>query len=169
MSDLKQMFVSLGFRGVETYIQSGNVIFFSDEEQCSLMPLIEKAFEARFGFQSAVIIRSEAEIAKIIDSLPFIAEDIEHAESETPDVEHIYIYLSGSTLDAEKIGQLCAPYGGRDKYRVNGREIYLLCFQSITDSKLPAMLMKLPQPLTARNLKTMKKISSMFQVSVKEE
>jgi len=77
-------------------------------------------------------------------------------------VEHIYIYLSDSAPDIEKANRLCASYTGNDKFEIMNREIYLLCFQSIRDSKLAALLTKLPQPLTARNLKTIKKISLMF-------
>ena len=47
--------------------------------------------------------RSDIEITTIVDLLPFGATEIEMVESETSDVEHIYIYLSNSTLDLEKV------------------------------------------------------------------
>ena len=47
--------------------------------------------------------RSDIEITTIVDSLPFGATEIEMVESETSDVEQIYIYLSNSTLDLEKV------------------------------------------------------------------
>ena len=162
MAELSRLFVDLGFQDVKTYIQSGNAVFSSDMEQRLLAPVIEQAFEKQFGFQSAVVIRSDHEMAIIVDSLPFGAEEIEQAQKETPDVEHVYVYLSESSLDHEKIHELCAPYEGKDKYHFGNREIYLLCFQSIRDSKLAGLLAKLPQQLTARNLKTLKKISAMF-------
>ena len=37
MQDLKTMFQSIGFQNVRTYIQSGNVLFESDEESISLL------------------------------------------------------------------------------------------------------------------------------------
>ena len=162
MIDLSQLFIGLGFHDIKTYIQSGNVIFSSDIEQHLLVPLIEQAFEEQFGFSSAVVIRSGTEIKSIVDSLPFGAEEIKQAQKENPDVEHIYIYLSNSAIDIEKVNQLCASYSGIDRFRIINREIYLLCFQSIRDSKLAIVLTKLPQPLTSRNLKTMEKISSML-------
>jgi len=158
MTDLSQLFISLGFHDVKTYIQSGNVIFSSDIEQHLLVPLIEQAFEEQFGFSSAVVIRSDTEIGSIVDSLPFRAEEIEQAQNENPDVEHIYIFLSNSAIDIEKVSQLTASYYGKDRSQIVDREIYLLCFQSIRDSKLAAALVKLPQPLTSRNLKTLEKI-----------
>jgi len=162
MSELRQLFIDLGFQDVKTYIQSGNVIFSSGLEQHLLIPLIEKAFEKQFAFQSSVVIRSGAEIEKIVALLPFEAVEIEQTVSENPDVEHLYIYLSNDSFDTEMVSRLCASYSGKDKYQISNRELYLLCFQSIRDSKLAALLMKLSQPPTARNLKTMKKISSMF-------
>jgi len=162
MLDLRTLFTDLGLQNVRTYIQSGNVIFSSDTEQHLLAPLLEKAFEKRFGFQSAVVIRSDAEIERIIDPLPFGAAEIEQARNEDPDVEHTYVYLSNDTIDIKKVSGSFASYDGRDRYHITDREIYILCFQSIRDSKLAASLMKIHQPLTARNLKTIERISSMF-------
>jgi len=162
MSALSQLFIDLGFHSVKTYIQSGNVIFTSDIEQQLLKPLIEQAFQEQFGFQSAVVIRSDTEVAKIVASLPFGAVEIEQAQNEVPNVEHIYIYMSDCAPDIEKISRLFASYNGKDKFHIVDCEIYILCFQSIRDSKLATLLMKLPQTLTARNLKTMKKISMML-------
>ena len=162
MADLRQLFADLGFQGTETYIQSGNVIFSTGKKPHSLAPLIEQAFEKQFGFQSAVVVRSGAELIDIVGSLPFEEAEIEQAQSGNPDVEHIYIYLSNSKIDPENASRLCASYKGEDKYRVAGREIYLLCRQSIRDSKLVPLLTSLPEPLTARNIKTMKKIASML-------
>ena len=162
MAALSRLFVDLGFHDVKTYIQSGNVIFSSDMEQMPLIHLIEQSFEKRFGFKSAVVVRSGTEIITIVDSLPFDAAEIEQAQNETPDVEHIYIYLSNKALDGEQVRQLCVSYNGKDKFYIVNREIYLLCFQSIRDSKIATLLMKLPQPLTARNIKTMKKLSLML-------
>ena len=163
MSALSQLFIDLGFHDVKTYIQSGNVFFSSDKKQSMLIPLIEKAFEEQFSFQSAAVIRSDAEIKNIVDSLPFGTAEIEQAQKETPDVEHVYIYLSNDTIDIEKVNQLCASYNGKDRLQINKREIYLLCFQSVRDSKLAAILTKLPHPLTSRNLKTMEKVSMLFE------
>ena len=162
MAALGQLFSDLGLIDVKTYIQSGNVIFSSDLEQHLLIPLIENAFEARFEFSSAVVIRSDAEIRSLVDALPFEASEIEQAENENPDVEHVYIYLSQSAIDSERVDRLCVSYDGKDRIKILEREIYLLCFQSIRDSKLAALLTKLPQPLTFRNLRTLKKISSII-------
>jgi len=158
MADLKQLFLSLGFLDVKTYIQSGNVIFSSAENEGSLVSLISKAFESQFGFNSVPIIRSGEELAKIINTHPFTAEEIDSAQNKTPDVEHEYVYLSNKPINADKINKLFEGLVGEDKIYIEGRELYFLCAQGIRDSKLAAKLAKYQHPMTSRNFKTMNKI-----------
>lgn len=162
MADLEALFSSLGFQEVKTYIQSGNVVFSSRQDEIALAAPITSAFETRFGFQSAIVLRSGSELSDIIHSLPFPAEEIESVEKEAPDVEHLYVYLSDAALDREQVTKLCADFNGTDKIYAAKREIYLLCRQSVRTSKLAARLAKLPQALTARNLRTLEKISGML-------
>ncbi len=162
MADLKKLFSDLGFWEVITYLQSGNVIFSSENNRQTLSPLIANAFAEHFGFQSAVVIRSSAEIANIADSVPYKTEEIEQTKQQNPDAEHLYVYLSDTVIDSQEINQLCADYKGEDKLYIKEYDIYLLCHQSIRDSKLAAKLAKLQQPSTARNLKTINKIKSLL-------
>lgn len=162
MAELEALFSSLGFQEVKTYIQSGNVVFSSELDEIALETLITDSFKNRFGFQSAVVLRSGTELSDIVRSLPFPAEEIESVKKEVPDVEHLYVYLSGTALDREQVAKLCANYDGTDKIYMTKREIYLLCRQSVRTSKLAARLVKLPQALTARNLRTLEKISGML-------
>lgn len=51
MAELKEVFESLGFTNVSTYINSGNVIFEADKtDTARLVELCEAAIEQRFGF-----------------------------------------------------------------------------------------------------------------------
>lgn len=56
MADLKRTFEALGLGRVQTYIQSGNVLFDSDEEEKTLRDRIEREIEAVFGFSVSVIL-----------------------------------------------------------------------------------------------------------------
>jgi uncharacterized protein (DUF1697 family) len=63
---------SLQFRDVRSYVQSGNVIFRTDERDLgTLTKRMEKAFEQRFGFQSDVILRTASELKQVIAKNPF--------------------------------------------------------------------------------------------------
>ena len=72
MQALKALCTSLSLRDVQTYIQSGNVVFRDeDEDPVALARRIEEAMEASFGFRPAVIIRTASELRKVIAKNPF--------------------------------------------------------------------------------------------------
>ncbi len=158
MEALRGMLEGIGCRDVRTYIQSGNAVFEADEGEAALSAKIEQGFMDAFGFDSAVILRSGDELGMIIEKLPFPAEDIAEAERAADGAESLYCYLPGAAVPASKIEELRAAYGGRDRISTSGREIYLLCYQSVRDSKLAASLAKLQTPMTSRNLKTLRKL-----------
>jgi uncharacterized protein (DUF1697 family) len=71
MIDLQQCFVNLGFTEVTTYIQSGNVIFSSAENDPSVLTSkIEKALSLSFGYQSKVVLVSQESLIKVIELAP---------------------------------------------------------------------------------------------------
>src|SRR5437870_31937 len=72
MDELKALYESLGFKEVLPYIQSGNVVFTSDEvDLAGLRRQIEEGFDKIFGFSVEVIVRTSAELGEIIDNNPF--------------------------------------------------------------------------------------------------
>ena len=70
MSDLRQAFEEAGYSAVRTYIQSGNVLFESTAARRSLEEGIERTLEARFGMPLVVVVRSHAELRRIVDEAP---------------------------------------------------------------------------------------------------
>src|ERR1700724_314310 len=72
MKELKAVHEALGLRDVLPYIQSGNVVFTSDDtDAVRLQKQIEDGFEKAFGFHVEVIVRSSAELRAIIAQNPF--------------------------------------------------------------------------------------------------
>src|SRR5579864_7066054 len=72
MDELKVLHESLGLRDVVTYIQSGNVVFTSDDADPAQLPKqIEDGFAQKFGFQVKVMVRTSAELQEIIANNPF--------------------------------------------------------------------------------------------------
>ncbi len=57
MADLRATFEARGYRGVATYIQSGNVLFESDAGSAPLEDDIEALLEVRFGTTITVVVR----------------------------------------------------------------------------------------------------------------
>ncbi|MBV9930107.1 MAG: DUF1697 domain-containing protein [Alphaproteobacteria bacterium] len=74
MAALRALCGELGWRGVETFIQSGNVVFDAQGRREALEAALEDALEKRFGFRPAVAIRSAAAWAKLLAANPFAQE-----------------------------------------------------------------------------------------------
>jgi uncharacterized protein (DUF1697 family) len=163
MDTLRKMLVGLGYENVRTYIQSGNVLFDAESEPNGIKEKIQAGFLTTFGFDSPVILRAGDELIAIARALPFSAEEIEAAVRANSSVEHLYVYFMDSVPPAELLDTICAGYDGSDRLSVGMREVYLLCYESVRDSKLAVALTKLGVPMTARNWKTLNKLCVMVQ------
>jgi len=72
MADLKMVFEKSGFLEAKSYIQSGNVIFQSNEvETKKLEHQIESALEKAYGYQVPVIVLTRSKLEKILSDNPF--------------------------------------------------------------------------------------------------
>src|SRR6516165_4082915 len=72
MQSLRQVFESLGFSKVATFIASGNVVFeTTTRETKALERKIEKALHEALGYEVRTFIRGEVELAKIANYHPF--------------------------------------------------------------------------------------------------
>lgn len=160
MAELKKMFEGMGFQGVQTYIQSGNVIFESEDDEEFLHKAIEQKINAVFGLEVKVILRTVGELEQIIANCPFSEEKILEAETQSK-VESLYVAM----LEREPLQEGIAKFGtyksGTDDFCISGRDVYLLFFNSIRNSKLANGLDKLGIPSTVRNWKTLNKLVSM--------
>jgi uncharacterized protein (DUF1697 family) len=71
MADLKECVEGLGYDGVSTFIASGNVLFETAERDASkLESAIERALRRRFKLPITVVVRSRAEVARIVKAIP---------------------------------------------------------------------------------------------------
>jgi uncharacterized protein (DUF1697 family) len=77
MADLKTLYESIGYKNVETYIQSGNVIFEANEKdlEIELASKIEEAILKQFSFEVPVIVFNNSELKQWIDSNPFLKDE----------------------------------------------------------------------------------------------
>ncbi|ATW23569.1 DUF1697 domain-containing protein [Candidatus Formimonas warabiya] len=158
MPDLKRIFEAMGFSRVETYIQSGNVLFESNEKEDTLGKKIEDEIKKNFGFSVAVVLRTAAELEWMIRACPFSEEEIREAESSNSEGESLYVSLLTQAPTQEKIEYLDTFKSESDEYRIINRDMYLLFRHSIRNSKLANHLQKLDVPATVRNWKTINKL-----------
>lgn len=158
MADLKCMCEEIGFTNVETYIQSGNVIFKSNENEEVLAEKIERGLEEKFGIKSSVILRTASELYQLKESCPFSEEELKEAEEKNTEGESFYVGFLTKAPEAEKIELLNAYKSERDNFVIKDRNVYLLLHHSIRNSKLANSLHKLDDTVTVRNWKTVNKL-----------
>lgn len=70
MKKLKAIFESLGYVNVSTYINSGNIIFESKDNQKGVLKKIEAGFKKEFAFEIPFLVKTEKEMKKISDAIP---------------------------------------------------------------------------------------------------
>ncbi|MNN50407.1 hypothetical protein D3C81_1649910 [compost metagenome] len=162
MAELKEALEKIGLVKVKTYIQSGNILFESDEAEEILRVKIEQMIQEQFGLSIPTMIRTSEEIQKIVDNCPFSDQQIAEAEASS-EVESLYVTMLLDVPDAERVEKLKTFDFKGDQFSVQGRDVYLLFYQSIRNSKLAVQVEKLGVPATTRNWKTMNKLSALFE------
>ena len=71
MDALRALYESLGFRDVQTHLQSGNVVFRTERRDLALLcNRIENGIERSFGFRPNVMVRTPAELREVIARSP---------------------------------------------------------------------------------------------------
>jgi uncharacterized protein (DUF1697 family) len=151
MPELKLLFENLGFTGVITYIQSGNVIFSTEEKSGAknLASKIEKAILIKFGFDVPVIMRTTDELTCALKDNPF-----QNTEGFVPD--KIYITFLEEEPDPEKVLKI-NPFDFKpDTFIISKKEIYINCASGYGTTKLSNTFFesRLKVRATTRNWKT---------------
>ena len=164
MSSLKTSFEQMGFTDVTTYINSGNIIFGAkDADARKLEKKIERMLEREYKLVCKVVVRSFAEMAALVKSLP---------KSWNGDTGWKYnvIFLRHS-IDSKSVLDNLNPKAEIEE--VIYRRGTVLWATKISDAKQSAWI-KLPskkifQDMTVRNLNTTKKIYELMKSKAEDE
>ena len=159
MDALRELYESLGLRGAQTYIQSGNVVFRTDAKDLArLQKRIEDAIEKSYGFRTGVMLRTSAELKDIIRRNPFAKR------SGIEPNRLVVSFLTGEPApeSKQKIAEIKV---GPEELVLDGRELYIYYGGGIGSSKLtPAVIERaLKLPGTARNWNTVTKLLEMAE------
>lgn len=154
MADLKELYESFGFENVQTYIQSGNVVFSTGEAySAGLTARIELGIVQEFGFEVKTILRTRAEIHDVRDHNPLLPERAEHTK-----------YMAVTFLTDEPA---IIPHEEIEKARSDpeewipiGREVYLYFPNGFAKTRLTNNFLekKLKVSATTRNWRTVNKL-----------
>jgi uncharacterized protein (DUF1697 family) len=159
MNELKDLHESLGLRDVLTYIQSGNVVFTSDNaDVAQLQRHIQDGFEKKFDFPAEVIVRTSAELRDIIENNPFQGQPGKESKWV------VVMFLAASPDNAAQ-EDLLKAYAGPEELFFIGNEVYIYYPNGIGRSKLSGSFIekKLKTVGTARNWNTILKLQELMQ------
>ncbi|CAA6820970.1 MAG: Unknown protein [uncultured Sulfurovum sp.] len=156
MADLKALYELLGFEKVETFIQSGNVVFNTDKSAETLLEEIQKAIANKYGFEVLVQIRQIADFENIIKSCPYTKLDL-----EVDKATKIMITFLDALPKEEDITELMTYVKTPEQLVVLGKEAYLYCPNGYGKTKLNNNFLesKLKVNATTRNWKSVMRIS----------
>lgn len=71
MAELRACLEAAGFAAVKTVVASGNVRFEAEGTAEAIKTQLETLIEAQFGFKVGVVLRSQAEMAAMLEQHPF--------------------------------------------------------------------------------------------------
>ncbi len=150
MDALKELYEDLHFTNVQTYIQSGNVVFQCDKsEQKDLALRISQLLQKKFGFDIPVIVLEISELKNIIGRNPYIND-------QSRDISHLHVTFLASRpdpIDIKIIQQYKSP---NEELTLTENAVYLYCPNGYGRTKLTNTFLekKLKTGATTRNWRT---------------
>ena len=154
MADLRALLADAGATGVETYIQSGNVVFDHDADEAALRADLEPRLAKAFGFEIPVILRRADAWAAVVAGNPF------------PDADPTRLLVSflRETPPARATDAVDAARFAPEAFVPAGSEIYLHLPHGAGRAKLPQAIARAHgTPETTRNWKTVLRLLEMAQ------
>jgi uncharacterized protein (DUF1697 family) len=150
MSDLRALVESLGHTDVTTYIQSGNVIFTSAK---AVAPgALEAAITGACGLEITVVLRTPAELTKVVKANPFSRADL----------STVHVGFMARQPPKALVAKLDAARFEPEAVVVHGAELYFHVPDGMGHSKLPDYVgRQLKIPTTVRNWNTVLKLASL--------
>lgn len=154
MNDLAAVFTDVGCTSVQTYIQSGNVVFFAKAALAKRVArLVAAAIAERLGLDVPVVLRTVEELRAVAGANPFLKKGT--------DTKTLHVAFLADRPDAKKVAALEHPDPkSSDAFAVRGREVYLLFPAGVAKTKLSNRFFdaRLETTSTVRNWRTVLKL-----------
>lgn len=157
MEALRNLLQELGYENVRTYIQSGNVVFESEEtDVAALADEIGKAIAENHGFEPQVMVLTREEMEAAVAANPYPQAD------SAPKAVHLS-FLASEPVEPD-LEQMEALRTENEQFQLQGKVFYLYAPDGIGRSKLAERAERLlGAPATSRNWRTVSKILEMAQ------
>ncbi len=153
MPALRDVVAGLGYDGVRTFLQSGNVVFTSDAPADEVERELERAIASELGVETDVFVRTRDELAAVVDRNP-LADVVDEPK-------WYQVSFLASEPDPERVRALAAADLAPERLVVLGREAYAWHAGGIQRSKLAKLLADdraLGVRATARNWNTVTRL-----------
>ena len=153
MPRLRAMAELLGYTGVRTYINSGNLLFSASGTDLEVTEALEQAISDEFDLRIDVAVRTEAQLRALLERNPF------------PDGEPSQVTVAFLTRppppEAEQ--RVAALAGDRDSFVFAGLEVWVNYTEGQGTSKLAAQFTKaVGVSSTVRTVRTVSKVVELF-------
>ncbi|WP_100616151.1 DUF1697 domain-containing protein [Confluentibacter citreus] len=153
MATLRELLTTSGLTQVQTYIQSGNVIFQSSEKATQLEETIKKSILGYFGFEVSVIVKTPDELQTILNDCPFPKDKKEHS----------FFVMLNKIPDAQLVSDALQIAYENEEIIIKKDALYFYCSTGYGQSKfnMNTFERKLKVIGTSRNYNTMLKLLSL--------
>ncbi len=161
MADLRAVFQDAGFASVRTYIQSGNVVFSTDQPAKILEDQIEEAVERGVGLGVKVVVRSGRQLRAIVERAP-------EGFGQQPDTFHSDVVFLRAPLTAAKAMDVVKLRDGVDLAWPGTNVVY---FARLSERRTQSRLSRVVgtpeyQHMTIRNWRTTTTLHTMVNESL---
>ncbi|MFD0715301.1 DUF1697 domain-containing protein [Paenibacillus sp. GCM10027626] len=166
MAELRAAMEQAGFLRVQTYIQSGNILFVAEEDADLLRLRLEQTIEQSFGLKIPVVLRTAQQLKQIIAGCPFTEEQIA-AAAATAIGKCLHAVMLSDKPAEERVAKLADYASAAEQYVWDGGgHIYLLFYTSVHQAKLAVQVDKLGVTATTRNWQTLSKLDELADAMI---
>lgn len=153
MATLRELLTKQGLNNVQTYIQSGNVIFQSSDKANELDEAIKKSIQDYFGFEVSVIVKTPEDLQTILDDCPFSKDK----------KDNCFFVILNKIPDAQLVNNAMQITYENEEIIIKNDALYFYCATGYGQSKfnMNTFERKLKVIGTSRNYKTMLKLLSL--------
>lgn len=157
MKELRALLASLGHQNVDSYIQTGNVIFQTEKsDKKKIAGDISTGVENKYGFKPNVLLLELEELEKAITSNPF-PDAVEQPKS----LHLMFLAAPPSHPDLESLVEIKKD---SERFELKDKVFYLHTPDGFGRSKLAGKTEKaLGVSMTGRNWRTIQKIAEMAE------
>ena len=159
MAELRALHAALGHEDVQSYVQSGNVVFSAREHDPAVLSRrIHAAIAERFGYDDVdVVLRTHAELAEAAAQNPFLARGC--------DPGGLHLMLLAREIDPAVLADVDGTAYLPDEFVLAQREIYLHLPDGAGRTKLFRLLSEraLGTRATVRNWRTVTALLALLE------